>query len=203
MSQVIPNSAALANLGIGSAALHALSPIEPPVVAAEHPAIMAAAADPDSVDAAVLAGSVVDPEIPVLTLADLGVLRRVAVTGDTVRVTITPTYSGCPAMDAMAADIEQVLTAAGYREVTVERRLAPAWTTDDISAQGREVLQRYGIAPPHQGGRSPVALSLSIRCPHCGSPSTSEISRFGATSCKSLHRCAACAEPFEHFKVLT
>ncbi|MCW2637905.1 MAG: phenylacetate-CoA oxygenase, paaj subunit [Dactylosporangium sp.] len=143
--------------------------------------------------------AVVDPEIRVVTIADLGILRDVRVDGERVTVTITPTYSGCPAMDVIRADIRQALGAAGYRDVEVVTTLRPAWSTDWISASGREKLAAAGIAPPGPSG-GPVALAIRLRCPRCGSPDTEELSRFGSTACKALWRCRACAEPFDHVK---
>ena len=143
-----------------------------------------------------------DPEIPVLTIEDLGILRDVEVdAAGRVSVTITPTYSGCPAMEAIRADVEAALAAEGYDQVTVETVLSPAWTTDWMSEEGRRKLEEYGVAPPaarEDGG--PVSLTLSLRCPQCGSPDTRELSRFGSTACKSLWVCNACREPFDHFK---
>jgi len=150
-----------------------------------------------------IAGAVPDPELPVLTIADLGVLRDVAVMGEgTVEVTITPTYSGCPAMDVIRQDVEAALAEAGFAEVRVRTALAPAWTTDWISERGRAALQEYGIAPPARRGSGPVALTLAVRCPRCGSLETREISRFGSTACKALWQCRSCAEPFDHVKPL-
>lgn len=153
-----------------------------------------------------LAGSVPDPELPVLTLEDLGVVRGVDV-GEPGRVTVrlTPTYSGCPAIEAMAADIERVLHAHGVAEVSVETVLSPAWTTDDITAEGRRKLAEFGIAPPRPrdtASDGPVPLTLAVRCPHCGSTETELLSRFSSTACKALRRCVACREPFDHFKEL-
>ncbi|WP_374203453.1 1,2-phenylacetyl-CoA epoxidase subunit PaaD [Streptomyces antimicrobicus] len=153
---------------------------------------------------AALAGSVPDPELPVLTLAELGVLRRVHMREDGgVDVDLTPTYTGCPAIEAMSADIERVLTDHGIPRVTVRTVLSPAWSTDDISAEGRRKLAEFGIAPPrpHAAG-GPVPVSLSVRCPHCGSTDTELLSRFSSTACKALRRCVACREPFDHFKEL-
>ncbi|GAA1358603.1 1,2-phenylacetyl-CoA epoxidase subunit PaaD [Streptomyces beijiangensis] len=151
-----------------------------------------------------LAGSVPDPELPVLTLQELGVLRSVEVLGPgRVEVELTPTYTGCPAIGTMVADIEQVLHDHGIPDVSVRTVLAPAWSTDDISAEGRRKLAEFGIAPPRPGGPAgPVALSLAIRCPHCGSTDTELLSRFSSTACKALRRCASCREPFDHFKEL-
>ena len=150
-----------------------------------------------------IAGAVRDPELPVLTIADLGVLRGVDMTDDgTVDVTITPTYSGCPAMEAIRQDVETALHEAGFPVVRVRTVLAPAWTTDWISERGRAALQEYGIAPPGRRGSGPVALTLAVRCPRCGSPQTREISRFGSTACKALWQCRSCGEPFDHLKTL-
>ncbi|KUL54948.1 1,2-phenylacetyl-CoA epoxidase subunit PaaD [Streptomyces sp. NRRL S-1521] len=151
-----------------------------------------------------LAGSVPDPELPVLSLADLGVVRGVRVLAPgKVDVELTPTYTGCPAIEAMTADIEQVLHEHGVAEVSVRTVLSPAWSTDDISAEGRRKLTEFGIAPPRaHAAEGPVPLSLSIRCPHCGSTDTELLSRFSSTACKALRRCASCREPFDHFKEL-
>ncbi|NBM15890.1 1,2-phenylacetyl-CoA epoxidase subunit PaaD [Streptomyces sp. GC420] len=169
-----------------------------------------------------LAGSVPDPELPVITLEELGVLREVRVLGPGhVEVDLTPTYTGCPAVRTMATDIETVLRdRAGIPEVTVRTVLAPAWSTDDISAEGRRKLAEFGVAPPRPGHRAadrttgPVPVGLSptrhageaaagpVRCPHCGSADTELLSRFSSTACKALRRCLTCREPFDHFKEL-
>ncbi|QGV79579.1 1,2-phenylacetyl-CoA epoxidase subunit PaaD [Streptomyces ficellus] len=152
-----------------------------------------------------LAGSVPDPEMPVLTLEELGVLRGVHVLAPgRVEVELTPTYTGCPAIEAMSSDIEHVLREHGMAEVSVVTVLSPAWSTDDISEEGRRKLAEFGIAPPrHQGaGGGPVPVTLAIRCPNCGSPETELLSRFSSTACKALRRCTACREPFDHFKEL-
>lgn len=155
-----------------------------------------------------VAAAVVDPEIPTLTIEDLGVLRAVDVdaTGRAVRVAITPTYSGCPAMDAIRDDLVLALTAAGYADVRVDLVLAPAWTTDWMSESGREKLRRFGIAPPSgrapARGAGPVRVQLAVKCPRCGSLHTRELARFGSTSCKALFECLDCLEPFDSFKVL-
>jgi ring-1,2-phenylacetyl-CoA epoxidase subunit PaaD len=151
-----------------------------------------------------VAEQVLDPELPVLTLADLGVLRAVEEDGDTVTVTITPTYSGCPALNEMRADLRRKLLDAGYEHVEIRTALAPAWTTDWISAEGRRKLTEHGIAPP-QRKAGPVTLNLTppsqqVRCPRCGSTHTEELARFSSTACKALRRCADCREPFEHVK---
>ncbi|MDR7112399.1 ring-1,2-phenylacetyl-CoA epoxidase subunit PaaD [Microbacterium trichothecenolyticum] len=147
--------------------------------------------------------SVLDPEVPVLTIEDLGVLRDVVVDAGRVTVTITPTYSGCPAMDAIRDDVVLALTSAGFDDIDVRLVLAPAWTTDWMTDAGKHKLVEYGIAPPT--GRAAVSgairLQLSVRCPRCGSLDTRELARFGSTSCKALYECRACLEPFDHFKV--
>jgi ring-1,2-phenylacetyl-CoA epoxidase subunit PaaD len=145
--------------------------------------------------------AVPDPELPVVTIEDLGVLRDVRVDDrGRVVVEITPTYSGCPAMDAIRDDVLARLREHGHDDAEVRLVLAPAWTTDWITAGGRAALRKHGIAPPHRAG--PVALTLSVRCPRCGSPDTREVSRFGSTACKSLWTCRACLEPFDHVKAL-
>lgn len=149
-----------------------------------------------------------DPELPMLSLADLGVVREVSEEGGRVVVTITPTYTGCPAMDAMRDDLVRALNSAGYREVEVRTVLSPPWSTDWISENGKRKLAEAGIAPPGRvpvRHRGPVPLLLDppagrVRCPHCGSMDTDEQSRFGSTACKALRRCRACREPFEHIK---
>lgn len=156
-----------------------------------------------------VAERVLDPELPVLTLADLGVLRDVELgTDGRVVVTITPTYSGCPALDEMRADLRARLAAAGYGDVEVRTVLRPAWTTDWISEGGRRKLAEHGIAPPSRIGPrpgGPIPLTLTppqsrVSCPRCGSVRTIELSRFSSTACKALRRCEDCREPFEHFK---
>jgi ring-1,2-phenylacetyl-CoA epoxidase subunit PaaD len=150
-------------------------------------------------------GQVCDPEIPVLTLDDLGVVRDVAVAPDGgVAVTITPTYSGCPAMAVMALDLEAALRNAGFAAVTIRTVLAPAWTTDWMSAEGKRKLSAYGIAPP-AGKVSRRALfgeEAPLACPRCGATRTTKLSEFGSTACKALWRCDACLEPFDAFKCL-
>ncbi|MFC8521990.1 1,2-phenylacetyl-CoA epoxidase subunit PaaD [Pseudarthrobacter sp. NPDC057230] len=158
-------------------------------------------------DAWDIAATVCDPEIPVLTIADLGILRNVDVQGNSVTVTITPTYSGCPAMDAIRDDVYAAFKKEGYADVHVDLVLAPAWTTDWMTEAGKQKLQEYGIAPPtghsKAGGHSgPVRLSLAVKCPQCNSLNTKELTRFGSTSCKALYVCQDCKEPFDYFKVL-
>jgi ring-1,2-phenylacetyl-CoA epoxidase subunit PaaD len=154
-----------------------------------------------------LVAEIPDPEIPVLTIADLGILRDVRVdAAGGVEVDITPTYSGCPALEVIRGDIEATLRRHGHTAVTVRTVLAPAWTTDWMSEEGRRKLREYGIAPPEPvrtGGTGMTAglrLEVSVLCPQCGSAHTSELSHFGSTPCKSLFRCSGCHEPFEHFK---
>jgi ring-1,2-phenylacetyl-CoA epoxidase subunit PaaD len=159
-----------------------------------------------------VAATVCDPEIPVLTIEDLGILRNVRLFDDgglvpAVQVTITPTYSGCPAMDAIRDDLKAAFQKAGYPSVHVELVLAPAWTTDWMSDAGKAKLQEYGIAPPSgraaAGGHAgKVRLSLAVKCPQCSSLNTKELTRFGSTSCKALYVCQDCKEPFDYFKVL-
>ncbi|MBB4690479.1 1,2-phenylacetyl-CoA epoxidase subunit PaaD [Paractinoplanes abujensis] len=160
------------------------------------------------ISAAEVAATVTDPELPFLTLADLGILREVRETGDGVEVTITPTYSGCPAMAAIESDLRRALHRAGFERASVRTSLAPPWTTDWISAAGRAKLAAAGIAPPGPAPRrttGPVPLTLGVRdepvaCPRCGEPGTERLAAFGATACRELRRCPACREPFEHVK---
>lgn len=147
------------------------------------------------------AAGVVDPEIPVLTIADLGVLREVTVGADGVEVAITPTYSGCPAMNMIALDIEMALARAGIADAKVRTVLSPAWTTDWMTEEGRRKLKEYGIAPPEKGaGRRALFGAQTVACPQCGSTDTELLSEFGSTSCKALWRCRVCREPFDYFK---
>ncbi len=148
---------------------------------------------------------VTDPEIPVVSIRDLGILRNISLDGDQVTVTITTTYSGCPAMKTIEADIRQALSAAGYENVLVKQSLSPAWTTDWMSAQGRDKLREYGIVPPQKsaGGLcAMIAADSNLACPQCGSKRTECISEYGSTACKALYRCLDCAEPFDYFKCL-
>ena len=156
-----------------------------------------------------VAETVHDPELPMVTLADLGVLRDIRVDADgTVILSITPTYSGCPAIDAMRADLRLALNRAGFERVEVHTVLDPPWTTDWITATGRARLAEAGIAPPGAAPRravGPIPLTLgamrrSVRCPQCGSLDTVEVAEFSATACRALRRCRACLEPFEHVK---
>ena len=148
--------------------------------------------------------SVKDPEIPVISVVELGIVRNVAVDGSRVSITITPTYSGCPAMREIEQDIRAALAAAGLSDVTIETVHAPAWTTDWIGADAREKLRRYGIAPPgaaeHGGLVTLMKRRAEVACPRCGSRDTSLRSEFGSTACKAIHVCNACREPFDEFK---
>lgn len=146
-----------------------------------------------------------DPEIPVISVTELGIVRDVQVRGDAVEVAVTPTYSGCPATEVIESDIVAALQAAGARQVQVRKQLAPAWTTDWIDPAARERLRAWGIVPP--GERAPATGAQPIRfvprklaCPRCGSGNTESLSQFGATACKALYRCRGCGEPFEYFK---
>ncbi|MGP5928954.1 1,2-phenylacetyl-CoA epoxidase subunit PaaD [Corynebacterium glyciniphilum] len=156
------------------------------------------------------AATVTDPEIPVLTIADLGILRKVAVDGDSVTVTITPTYSGCPAMSQITADVTDAVARTGFdhSRIRVETVLSPAWTTDWMTEEGKRKLTEYGIAPPtHRSTPTgPVSLQLGlprpdVPCPRCQSHNTRELTRFASTSCKALCVCNDCHEPFDYFKV--
>lgn len=148
---------------------------------------------------------VTDPEIPVLTIEDLGVLRNVEWNGDQLIVTITPTYSGCPAMGMIEQEIYSALKTHGYENVLVKSSLSPAWTTDWISEDGRHKLEEYGIAPPlHASADKKVLLGKNshVRCPRCKSENTEMKSQFGSTACKALYVCKDCKEPFDYFKCL-
>jgi len=150
----------------------------------------------------VLAG-VLDPEVPALSVVDLGIVRAVSEgPGGALEVVLTPTYSGCPATEAIAADIGNALAAAGLGPVTLTQRLAPAWTSDWISDEGRRKLAAYGIAPPctRAGDAVVHVLARNVPCPRCQSTHTERLSAFGSTACKAMHRCLDCREPFEYFK---
>jgi ring-1,2-phenylacetyl-CoA epoxidase subunit PaaD len=147
------------------------------------------------------AGDIPDPEMPALTIADLGILRDVRVdpTGH-VDIDITPTYSGCPALDTIREDVERCIRDQGYPDVTVRVVLSPAWTTDWMSDAGRLKLREYGIAPPRRQVFDMKMLQLAVPCPLCASPRTVEVSHFGSTQCQAVRQCAACGETFPHFK---
>ncbi|MEQ8365528.1 MAG: 1,2-phenylacetyl-CoA epoxidase subunit PaaD [Roseicyclus sp.] len=157
---------------------------------------------PDQGRAWAAAAAVPDPEVPCVTVADLGILREVVVDGDLALARVSPTYSGCPAVLAIELAFEVALRDAGF-DPRIERVLSPPWTTDWITAEGREKLRAYGIAPPVQGaGKRALFVDVSVRCPRCGSGQTEKISEFGSTACKAQYRCMACAEPFDYFKCI-
>jgi ring-1,2-phenylacetyl-CoA epoxidase subunit PaaD len=168
--------------------------------------VVSAQAGPSPAALLAAARAVPDPEIPVLTLGDLGVIRDLRVAGDgAVEVDLTPTYTGCPATTVIAADVQAALRQAGASQVRVRTVLSPPWTTDWMSEAGRSKLHEFGIAPPGPATRAAggsVTLTLSARCPRCGSADTREVSRFGSTPCKSLWTCRSCAEPFDAFKAI-
>jgi ring-1,2-phenylacetyl-CoA epoxidase subunit PaaD len=141
-----------------------------------------------------------DPEIPVISVRELGVLRRLERIEDGICVTITPTWSGCPAMHAMEIDIRQRLAALGMKHVEVRTRLGPAWTTDWITESARESLRAFGIAPPARTSSDPLSEDPEPRCPQCGSADTRRVSEYGSTACKALWQCRSCTEPFDAFK---
>jgi ring-1,2-phenylacetyl-CoA epoxidase subunit PaaD len=151
-------------------------------------------------------GTVLDPEVPALSVCDLGIVRDVIDHGEELEVVLTPTYSGCPATEAIEQGVLSALDAQGLGPARATLRRAPAWTTDWISGEGKRKLAEYGIAPPGPvppGRGVPVRLvrrSETVACPRCGSTNTERLSAFGSTACKSLYRCVACREPFEHFK---
>lgn len=160
--------------------------------------------DPDAERVRALLSEVADPEIPVLSVVDLGILRRVRSEGSGVTVGIAPTYSGCPAMEVIEGLVERRLRRAGFDPVTVERVLSPPWTTDWISEEGRRKLEAYGIAPPAEGGSKRALLGErpAIACPRCASTEAIRVSEFGSTPCKAAYKCGACLEPFEYFKCI-
>ncbi|MEJ6393572.1 1,2-phenylacetyl-CoA epoxidase subunit PaaD [Gymnodinialimonas sp. 2305UL16-5] len=136
-----------------------------------------------------------DPEIPVISVVDLGIVRKVAWAGDTLEVTLTPTYSGCPATSVIEISVETALRARGIEMLTLKRQIAPAWTTDWLTDKGRAKLREYGIAPPNPAGGPET-------CPHCGDTAVERISQFGSTPCKAQWRCTECLEPFDYFKCI-
>jgi ring-1,2-phenylacetyl-CoA epoxidase subunit PaaD len=148
---------------------------------------------------------VADPEIPVISVTELGIVREVRAQGPAVEVVVTPTYSGCPATEEIGRSIAAALRAAGAADVRIETRLAPPWSTDWIAPEAKEKLRRYGIAPPGAAAAAtaaaqPIGFVPRVDCPLCGSGNTERLSAFGATACKALYRCRDCREPFEHFK---
>ena len=140
--------------------------------------------------------NICDPEIPVISIRELGILRDIRIEGQSVVVVITPTYSGCPAMREIRQDISKLLSKEGYENVLVEMQLSPAWTTDWMTDEGAEKLRKYGIAPPLAKGKG------KVHCPLCNSDDTQLISEFGSTACKALYKCNSCLEPFDYFKCL-
>ena len=159
--------------------------------------------------------TVSDPEVPVLSVIDLGIVREIIVLPASQRgiswglqILITPTYTGCPAIDVMNINMRMALLEAGFTNITIKQVLSPAWTTDWMSENGKEKLKAYGIAPPSgvaavgpAGGAAPISIRpRNLACPRCGSKNTERLSAFGSTACKALHRCLDCREPFEHFK---
>ena len=169
---------------------------------------MAVAVEPRSETARAWAvlQQVPDPEVPAISVCDLGIVREVVAEDGAVSVVLTPTYSGCPATEVIEQNVRGALQAAGFSPVTITTRRAPAWTTDWISEDGRRKLREYGIAPPtgqaavHDGPRPIRVMARHVDCPRCGSAQTEKLSAFGSTACKALCRCLACREPFEHFK---
>jgi len=150
-----------------------------------------------------VAAAVVDPEIPVLTLEDLGVVRGVERREGRIVVKLTPTYTGCPATLVIQLGVQAALVEAGLPDAKVESVLSPPWSSDDITEEGRRKLKDFGIAPPARGARARALFAQeTVACPKCGSTATSRISEFGSTACKALWRCEACAEPFDYFKCL-
>ncbi len=154
-----------------------------------------------------------DPEIPVISVTDLGIVRQVSWEDDTLVVTVTPTYSGCPATSIINLDIETALRSHGVDRIRIERQLSPAWTSDWINADAREKLRAYGIAPPIDGTAADGRLlgrvarlsgrsNMTVACPQCGSTNTEKISQFGSTPCKASYRCKDCLEPFDYFKCI-
>ncbi|AUH66619.1 1,2-phenylacetyl-CoA epoxidase subunit PaaD [Paracoccus zhejiangensis] len=172
-----------------------------------------AAAQPDLAQVWDWLSEVPDPEIPVISLTDLGIIRNVEWQGDVLVVTVTPTYSGCPATGIINLDIETALRDRGIGKLVLKRQISPPWTTDWISAEGREKLRAYGITPPVDGtaadgrlagrvARMAGSTNLTIECPRCGSTKTEKVSQFGSTPCKASYRCTGCLEPFDYFKCI-
>jgi ring-1,2-phenylacetyl-CoA epoxidase subunit PaaD len=147
---------------------------------------------------------VTDPEVPVLSVVDLGIIRDIKLNSEDVEVTITPTYTGCPAMDVISMNIRLALISHGYKKITIKQALSPAWTTDWMSEDGKRKLKEYGIAPPNPKQQvcndKLFAPDEAVQCPHCNSYHTHRISEFGSTACKALYQCDDCKEPFDYFK---
>jgi ring-1,2-phenylacetyl-CoA epoxidase subunit PaaD len=168
--------------------------------------VMAQTADIQSLEQArawAAAAAVPDPEVPCVTVADLGILRAVDIEDGMAVAKVSPTYSGCPAVVAIELAIEAALRQAGF-DVRIERVMSPAWTTDWITPEGREKLRDFGIAPPVNSSNSKMALfgETVVNCPRCGSSETQKVSEFGSTPCKAHYTCKACAEPFDYFKCI-
>ena len=160
-------------------------------------------APPTEQEIRALLQEVKDPEVPVLSILDLGIVRDVKIIGDKIKIIITPTYSGCPAMDVISMDIRLKLIEKGYRNVSVQQQLSPAWTTDWMSEEGKQKLKSFGIAPPNpkqQFCSSEMFKEEAIECPHCNSYHTQLISQFSSTACKAMYRCLECKEAFDYFK---
>lgn len=152
-----------------------------------------------------IAAKVVDPEVPVLTVTDLGVVRNIIRNGDAIEISITPTYSGCPAMDMISDELKRAFRENGFENISVKTVLSPPWTTDWISDEAKEKLRRYGIAPPEHSTADKSALlgqPKTVKCPRCGSTHTEMVSHFGSTACKALWKCNDCKEPFDYFKCI-
>jgi phenylacetate-CoA oxygenase, PaaJ subunit len=150
-----------------------------------------------------LLDEVKDPEVPVLSVIDLGIIRDVKTQDDNITVTVTPTYSGCPALDTINMDIRLKLIEHGYRNVTIKQVLSPAWTSDWMSEEGKKKLKEFGIAPPNpkqQFCKAEMFAQENVQCPRCNSWHTQLISQFGSTACKALYKCLDCSEPFDYFK---
>lgn len=144
-----------------------------------------------------------DPEVPVLSVIDLGIIRSITTPDDKVEITVTPTYSGCPALDVINMDIRLKLIEKGYRNISIQQQLSPAWTTDWMTEEGKQKLKAFGIAPPNprqQFCKAEMFQQEAVQCPRCNSYHTELISQFGSTACKSIYRCLDCKETFDHFK---
>jgi ring-1,2-phenylacetyl-CoA epoxidase subunit PaaD len=175
-----------------------------PQAANQNEPVRAAGAGGASIERARAAlDQVTDPELPFLTIADMGILRDVRERDGLIEVDITPTYSGCPATDVIRLEVEVALAKAGVEKFTVRNILSPAWTTDWLSAAARQKLAAHGIAPPvRAAGKRALFSAVEVACPACGSATTERISEFGSTACKALYRCRTCREPFEYFKCI-
>lgn len=144
-----------------------------------------------------------DPEVPVLSILDLGIVRDISIENGNIKIIITPTYSGCPAMDVISMDIRLKLIEHGYRNVSIQQQLSPAWTTDWMTEEGKQKLKAFGIAPPNpkqQFCMNEMFREEAVQCPHCNSYHTEVVSQFGSTACKAMYRCLDCKEAFDYFK---